>query len=168
MTRATSTNQSGSGLEASRSEPCPLCGRESYCYLISDERGETFKVLCHWTNPQNPPNGWQHIGTARDGRPIFVKQGYQRKRQSKKYPEVIELTPKTKTDIPQWQDIQISVEQAARGHSVKLKPEVLGNSEIVYEIQKIKVGKRQGQRTILAVLTFKGAAYRSSVTLMRV
>ncbi len=165
MTRATSTDQSGSdGVEASRSEPCLLCGRERYCYQISDEWGETFKVLCHWTNPQNPPNGWQHVGIARDGRPIFLKHGYRRKRQSKKYPEVIELTPKTKTDIPQWQDVYIPVEQADKGYSIKLKPEVgLGNSETVYEIQKIKVGKRQGQSTILAVLTIKGAAYDKNI-----
>lgn len=164
MTRATSTDRSGSdGVEASRSEPCLLCGREHYCYLISDEWGETFKVLCHWTNPQSPPDGWQHIGTARDGRPIFVKQGYQRKRHSKKYPEVIELKPQAKTDIPQWQDVYIPVEQATKGHFVKLKPKVMANSETIYEFQKTKKGKRQGQGTIIAVLIPKGAAYDTNI-----
>lgn len=161
---ATHPHSNSSGTEASRSEPCPLCNRDHYCYHIKNALGEAIKVLCNWTDPHTPPEGWQHIGTASDGRPIFANQGYQRQRRGKKYPELISLQPQAKTDIPQWQDVHIPVEQAERGHAVKIKPEVgLGNPETVYELKEIKSGVRQGQRTLLAVLTVKGSAYGGTV-----
>ncbi len=161
---ATHPHQLGKGVEASRNEPCCCCGRDHYCWLIKDTQDTIIKVLCHWTDPHKPPEGWQHVGTAKDGRPIFAKLGCQRKHRSQKYPELIELNPQNKAGIPQWQDIHIPVEQAEQGHAVKIKPEVgLGNPETIYEINKLKSDKRLGKNVLLAVLTVKGSPYCETI-----
>ncbi|UKP01451.1 hypothetical protein [Nostoc sp. UHCC 0870] len=133
-------------VQASTSEPCPLCGKEHYCWLIKDQNNqEIYKAVCHWTNPNDPPEGWEHFSKAKDGRPIFIKQGYSRKkRNSKKYPAIITLQPEPKTDIPQWQDIEIAVKEVAKGHTVRLNPGCPGGKETLYVVEKIASGKNLG------------------------
>lgn len=160
---ASAHSHSGEGAEASSQESCPLCARPKYCFLIKDNSGETVKVLCQWTDPHTPPEGWQHVGAASDGRPVFTLQGYQRKRRGKKYPKLIELKPQARTDIPQWQDVKIPVEQAERGHTVRIKPGNPGASDTLYELKEIKAGKPG--RGLLAVLTVKDSPYGGKLEL---
>lgn len=118
--------------QASSSEPCPLCGKQHYCYLIPNHQGEISKVICQWTDVANPPPEWNHSGTAKDGRPIFVKQGLERKRRkNSQFPEIIQLNPQSK-NIPQWQGVHIPVELLEKGHTVKLKPGSPGGKNTFY------------------------------------
>ncbi|ESA37845.1 primase p4 [Leptolyngbya sp. Heron Island J] len=87
--------------EARRGEACPLCGRESYCFLIG-EPSKPDMVLCQWTEPNRPPNGWTYQGLAKDNRPKFLRDGAKRRR-SRKYPELVRLQPKELSEeSPQW------------------------------------------------------------------
>jgi hypothetical protein len=88
------------GLEASKSQPCPLCSHNHYCYLVSNEVGTILKVVCQWTT--EPPDGWDQTGTAKDGRGIFTQRGYRRKRRH--YPDFVQLAPQPLADIPEWKD----------------------------------------------------------------
>lgn len=88
------------GFEATTSTPCPLCSRELYCYLIQDLQGQILKVVCNWTD--QPPAGWDRTTTAKDGRGVFTRAGYRRKR--KHFPDFVQLRPQLKDDIPQWKD----------------------------------------------------------------
>jgi hypothetical protein len=57
--------------------------------------------LCQFTDATNPPEGWNHVGTAKDRRPIFAKEGSKSKRRkSKKYPDVLDLQPQKKRISP--------------------------------------------------------------------
>lgn len=47
--------------EASKAEPCPLCGKPDWCFISSD--GDA--VLCRRIS--NTPNGWKHKRDASDG-----------------------------------------------------------------------------------------------------
>ena len=133
-------NQSGNGTQASTKEPCPLCGKAHYCFLVKTDLDEVSKVLCQWTDPVNPPSGWKHAVTAKDGRPIFANLSCSTKtRKSNSYPEIIELKPKDKVS-PQWQDVYIPVDQVERGHTVKLKPDAPG-ADLLYIVDKIDSGK---------------------------
>lgn len=138
--------QNGYSAPASGSEACPACGKTRYCWLTKDPKTqEIYKILCYWANPNNPPEGWEHCGTAKDDRPIFMKQGYSRKqRKNKKYPAIISLQPELKLDMPQWQDIQISVQEVEKGHTVRLKPGCPGEEETLYIVEKINAGKILG------------------------
>lgn len=101
--------------EASKKDPCPLCGHETYCYLFSTGNGDIIKAVCQWTD--EPPNGWDRTGTAKDGRPIFTKRGAPQNR--KYFPRFIQLTPRAcggekswddpywREEIPQWEDTGI-------------------------------------------------------------
>jgi hypothetical protein len=80
---ATEENRANESRQASSQERCPLCDRDKYCYLIKNRTGETYRVLCQWTDAVNSPDGWNHVGTAKDGRPIFAKQGCERKQRKR-------------------------------------------------------------------------------------
>jgi hypothetical protein len=88
------------GMEASRSEPCPLCGHDHYCYLIKSPDDRIVKVVCQWTD--DSPDGWDRVGIAKDGRGIFTTHNYRRKRRF--FPDFVQLTQREKDDIPEWQD----------------------------------------------------------------
>ena len=146
------THSSSNGTGASGSSPCLLCGRERYCFQISDDSGSTYKVLCQWTDSSS---GWHKVGVARDGRNIFVRDGYkQRKKRGKRYPDVIDLKPQTKTESPQWQDVHIPVERLEQGHTVRLKPGCPGTPDTLYEVKEFKGSNGKG---IQVVLTVKGS-----------
>lgn len=89
------------GLEASAATPCPLCDHDHYCYLVQNDRGNIFKAICQWTD--QPPQGWDRVSTAKDGRGVFLKQGYRRFKR-KHYPDYVQLHPRPLPDIPTWQD----------------------------------------------------------------
>jgi putative DNA primase/helicase len=54
--------------EVTKSAPCPLCDRASWCY--SSENGEA--IVCGRTNPSDAPMGWKYVKDAADGRAIFT------------------------------------------------------------------------------------------------
>ncbi len=58
---------------ASSQESC-FCGYNNWCYLIKDQAGQLVKAICGRTLPEEAPEGWEHRGTAKDGRPIFTKR----------------------------------------------------------------------------------------------
>jgi hypothetical protein len=101
--------------EASKKEPCPLCGHETYCYLFASATGQLIKAVCQWTD--EPPNGWDRTGTAKDGRPIFTKRGAPQNR--KYFPSYIQLSPRAcggekswddphwREELAQWEDTEI-------------------------------------------------------------
>ena len=101
--------------EASKKQPCPLCSKTHYCYLFSTGNGDIIKAVCQWTD--EPPNGWDRTGTAKDGRPIFTKRGAPQNR--KYFPRFIQLTPRAcggekswddpywREEIPQWEDTEV-------------------------------------------------------------
>jgi hypothetical protein len=154
MTKKSNNNRAST---ASRQNPCPLCGKEDWCYLIHNLQGEIEKILCDLTRPGSEPDDWEHIGRARDNRPIFTKKGIRRVRlrRNKAFPELIQLAPSPKSNIPAWQDVNIPIEQLSKGHTVRLKPE---NPEAgkLFEVKNIKSGKRQGKNCLLAHLVVKG------------
>lgn len=88
--------------EARKGFACPLCGRESYCFLIGGQPNNPNMVLCQWTEPNRPPNGWTYQGLAKDNRPKFLRDGAKRRR-SRKYPELVRLQPKEFSEkAPPW------------------------------------------------------------------
>lgn len=144
------------GHQASSQEHCPLCSQERYCYLIKNSAGEAYKVLCQWTDTANPPEGWNHIGTAKDGRPIFALIGSERKRRkSKKYPTVVALQPQSKPDIPSYQDVHIPVKDVDKGYTVRLKPGNPGGTETLHIVHRINGKQVQGKHTLVAKLKVK-------------
>jgi putative DNA primase/helicase len=54
--------------EVSKSNPCPLCDRASWCYV--SENGEA--IVCGRTEPNDAPLGWKYVKDAADGRAIFA------------------------------------------------------------------------------------------------
>lgn len=103
------------GLEASRSQPCPLCDRDHYCYLVQSG-DQIIKAICQWT--EAAPEGWDRTGTAKDGRGIFTRRGVRGKRRN--FPDFIQLQPKQKNDIPKWLDYMVdpSGHQQALGQAI--------------------------------------------------
>jgi hypothetical protein len=153
---ATDKTRINESSQASSQERCPLCDRDRYCYLIKNNEGEAYKVLCQWTDALNPPEGWNHVSIAKDGRPVFVKIGsQQKKRKSKKYPAIVSLYPQDKPDIPQWQDIHIPVKEVGKGHTVRLKPGNPGGAETLYVVHRIDGKQVQGKHTLVAKLKIK-------------
>jgi len=153
---ATDKTRINESSQASSQERCPLCSRDRYCYLIKNDSGEAYKVLCQWTDALNPPEGWNHDSIAKDGRPVFVKIGsQQKKRKSKKYPAIVSLYPQDKPDIPQWQDIHIPVKEVDSCHTVRLKPGNPGGAETLYVVHRIDGKQVQGKRTLVAKLKVK-------------
>lgn len=153
MTKKTNDNHAFS---ASRTQPCLLCGKEDWCYQIHNLAGDIEKILCARTLPGCEPDDWEHIGVASDNRPIFIRKGARRtrKRRSKAFPELIQLTPTTLAPIPQWQDVFIPLDQLSERHIVRLKPGNPG-AEKLFEVKKITSGKRQGKNCLLAHLVVK-------------
>ncbi len=142
--------------QASSQERCPLCSRDRYCYLIKNDSGEAYRVLCQWTDALNPPEGWNHVSIAKDGRPIFAKQGSERKqRKSKKYPALLKLQPQNKADIPSYQDVHIPTKEVDKGHTVRLKPGNPGGSETLHVVHRISGKQVQGKHTLVALLKVK-------------
>ncbi|MFE4108550.1 hypothetical protein [Almyronema epifaneia] len=110
--------------EANPKQHCPLCDRGDYCFLIGDP---IELVLCSRTDPNNPPQGWNYVGEAKDHRPKFASQ-QKRQRKNSKYPELVELQPQDLPDIPQWQPVT--------------PPETLSTGDIVLHcVNGLRIGK---------------------------
>lgn len=151
------TNSDKSAREVSHQQPCPLCNGEDWCYLISDRQGEPEKIICGRTQPNDTPSQWRHVGTARDGRSIFINKNVKqaKQRRNRAFPELIQLTPSPRSNIPIWQDVTIPLAHLSPGHTVRLKPGNLG-ANLLFEVKKITLGKRQGKNCLLAHLVVKG------------
>lgn len=86
------------GIEASRANPCHMCGSDHWCFHISENA-----VICRKTD--YPPVGWVKTGQANDGGNIFAKEGSRKRQSSGSLPsteEVLPLRLDPKTDLPQW------------------------------------------------------------------
>jgi phage/plasmid-associated DNA primase len=84
------------GIEASATNPCPLCDSDHWCFHINSDA-----VLCGKSD--RAPSGWVRTGEAKDGRGIFAREGRSRQRGSLPSPEeILPLTLDPKTDSPQW------------------------------------------------------------------
>lgn len=160
MVRATGfDNNDNHAQEAKSKNPCLLCGGSDWCYLLGNQQGDLYKIICGRTPPVDAPEDWEHSGTARDGRLIFTKKGVRRssKRRNRAFPELIQLTPSPKSNIPEWQDVVIPLDQLTKGHIVRLKPGNPGAGTL-YSVRKIELGKRQGKNCLLATLMVKGGS----------
>lgn len=153
----TVTNSDNFAREVSRQRSCPLCNGEDWCYLISDRQGEPEKIICGRTQPNDTPSQWQHVGIARDGRSIFLNKNLRqtKQRRNRAFPELIQLTPSPRSNIPLWQDVTIPLAHLSVGHTVRLKPGNFG-ANLLFEVKKITLGKRQGKNCLLAHLVPKG------------
>jgi hypothetical protein len=146
---------SGQSRPVSASEPCLICAHTDWCFQVFDFRGDLSKIICGRAQPGDAPDDWECSGNAKDGRNIFVKKGYRRKkRKNRQYPELIRLTPSPQTDIPGWQNVVVSLEQLSKGHTVRLKPGNPGG-EALYEVKKLELGKRSGANCLVAILSGK-------------
>ena len=116
----------GSAFEANSATPCPLCDHDHYCFLWTNGKGDPVKSICQWT--EEPPDGWDRVGTAKDGRGIFAKRGLRQKRRN--YPDIITLSPRPMGDAPQWRDISTPLDQINKGHRVIMRQ----SPEVVYEV----------------------------------
>lgn len=130
--------------QATAQNHCPLCDRDHYCYLFPDDAGQIIKAICQWT--EEPPEGWDKTGIAKDGRGIFTKQGY-RRIQRKHYPEFIQLHPKpVPSDIPQWQDTDPGERAIASGDLVLFKS---GKPQGIWVVNGTRGANHKGQWQIL-------------------
>jgi hypothetical protein len=87
---------------ATMGDSCPLCNHEKYCWIGYSENSEAVRITCQWTT--EAPEGWHSKGTSTDGRPIYERNGFRRRR--KKYPNIIELETAEYEDVPEWQPAQ--------------------------------------------------------------
>lgn len=144
-------------VEASRSQSCPLCLRDHYCGLLTNDRDEILKAVCQWT--EVAPDGWDRTGTAKDGRPIFVKQGhYRSKRRS--FPDFVELKPRgIPADIPQWRDVEPGDRAIVAGDLVRVRPETGMNSDLIYEVLSTAGQNHNGKHQIVSTLQLLGSPY---------
>lgn len=116
------------GKEVSKEDPCELCGRPQWCFRSADRN----LLLCARTDA--PPSGWKRIGTASDGRPMFVREensqytqqnwsytskstrNYQSQQRVSPLPNIpsnlVHLTPQAKGDFPIWTDVGKPVDGA--------------------------------------------------------
>lgn len=141
--------------QASTQEECPLCAERRYCGLVKNSAGEIYKVICQWADPNAPPQGWKHTGTAKDGRAIFTQtRSIHKRRKNKKYPIEIQLYPK-KLDVPGYQDLSVPLKELSKGHVVRLRDGNPGGSDALYVVHQI-VGERVGGvQTLVAKLKTK-------------
>lgn len=139
------------GLEATKTKPCPLCGRDHYCYLVQNEQGDIYKAVCQWT--EQPPEGWDRVNTAKDGRGVFLKRGYHRNKR-KHYPDFVQLSQKpVPADLPQWQPVAPGDRAIAAGDLVRLK-----DGKAIFEVHKTRGGTYGGVQRILTTLKTPGSA----------
>ena len=92
----------GSGVEASRNNPCSCCNGSDWCFILDDGNAN----VCGRTD--TPPEGWKQTGIAKDGRAIYAKVGKQRTRKNRGTfpdPSSIKLKPQPLADFPQWLEI---------------------------------------------------------------
>ncbi|MBA2749932.1 MAG: hypothetical protein H0U45_14695, partial [Tatlockia sp.] len=76
------TLHTSNGIEASATNPCPLCDGDDWCFHLSSDA-----VICGKTD--YAPSGWVRTGEAKDGRSIFAREGRSRQRGGLPSPEEI-------------------------------------------------------------------------------
>ncbi|HEY9737575.1 MAG TPA: hypothetical protein V6D06_14875 [Trichocoleus sp.] len=141
------THDQPTKFEANRQNPCPLCDRDHYCYLISGPRGLIDQVVCQWT--EEAPEGWDRTNTAKDGRGVFTRRGAKRGR--KHFPAHFELKLAEKTDFPEWAEVDLPLSSISKGAAVLLKPELGGMANYIYEVTAIDRNHRAGHFTYTLV-----------------
>lgn len=137
--------QTKAGRSVSAAEPCPICDRTDWCFLIGDS-----KVVCG--RETEAPQGWEKVGDAADGRSVFAAEGSQQPKSRKaksrgKFPELVKLPSiqacdreakslhyYSREDIPQWHEVE--AEQVGVGDRVWLKHG--GTPEGGYTFSKIR------------------------------
>jgi putative DNA primase/helicase len=137
-------NTSTDWTEATKVNPCPLCGKPDWC-SVSDN-GEA--VLCRRTD--SAPVGWKHIKDSQDGYPIYVLDNQQprntqvintrhkRQRQAKVKPAPIPQGlpiarfPEIPSDIPQKVDIAGIPTEAKKAVNKKNPPTNTQFWQIIY------------------------------------
>jgi hypothetical protein len=88
--------------EASRAAHCPLCDRDHYCFLVGDP---IEKVICQWTDPNHPPEGWNYAGESKDRRPMFATA--KKRHKSRQFPDLVTLPQHELAEpAPQWQTVE--------------------------------------------------------------
>ncbi|MBD1876234.1 hypothetical protein H6F75_22365 [Nodosilinea sp. FACHB-131] len=88
--------------EASRTVHCPLCDRDHYCFLVGDP---IEKVICQWTDPNHPPEGWNYAGESKDRRPMFNTA--KKRHKSRRFPDLVTLPQTELADpAPEWQTVE--------------------------------------------------------------
>lgn len=55
--------------EVSKSEPCPICKKEDWCFLLSSQI-----VICNRTNPGTRVDGWIEFAKDKNGAPIYKEE----------------------------------------------------------------------------------------------
>ena len=86
---------SNNGVEASRANPCHVCGSDHWCFNLSEDA-----AICGKTD--YPPISWVKTGEAKDGRGIFAKEGSRKRGGLPSHAEILPLALDPKTDSPQW------------------------------------------------------------------
>ena len=83
----------------SAQEPCPLCGKPSWCSIRKNENFLIDLVICGRT--EIAPDGWEELSKrASDNRKMFAPKGMAKK--YKHMPHFSSLRCSKKPDIPQW------------------------------------------------------------------
>ncbi|MBW4485057.1 MAG: hypothetical protein KME14_21175 [Tildeniella torsiva UHER 1998/13D] len=139
------TTQSSSR-EASRTVHCPLCDRDHYCFLVGDP---IEKVICQWTDPNHPPEGWNYAGESKDRRPMFVTA--KKRHKSRRFPDLVTLPQHELVEpSPEWQTVEL--------------PATLNVGDIVrnsadgqcYQVKARKGRKAGGEQRLFLTLTPPG------------
>lgn len=97
-------NHTHQAVNGSHSNPCPLCFKEDWCFLIGED---IEAVVCGRTDVA--PEGWVRVSEAKDGRGVFVKTNARKKKKRSLLPNpesVLPLEIQEKKDIPQWVTLQ--------------------------------------------------------------
>ncbi len=83
------------GVEVSTARPCLCCGGTDWCFNIGDHASICDRV-------GSPPEGFEQRGTAKDGRPIYIKIGtqYEPRPLSER---LLPIQWEPQTDSPEWQ-----------------------------------------------------------------
>lgn len=90
------TLHTSNGVEASVTNPCPLCDGDNWCFHLNSNA-----VICGKSD--RAPIGWLKTGEAKDGRGIFAREGRVHQRGNLPNPEeILPLSLDPKTDSLRW------------------------------------------------------------------
>ena len=93
----------GKGVQASADNNCPHCGGKDWCFILNDGKA----AVCG--RGDEPSEGWERTGTAKDGRGIYAEAGSRGSDQRYKgilpNPGSVILEVRPLADTPHWVDI---------------------------------------------------------------
>lgn len=132
--------------EACRAVHCPLCDRDHYCFLVGDP---IEKVICQWTDPNHPPEGWNYAGESKDRRPMFVTA--KKRHKSRQFPDIVVLPQHELADpAPEWEPVTT--------HFAPIVGDIVRNSADgqFYQVKSRKGRKAGGEQRLFLTLTPPG------------